>query len=63
MTPSATQSPPRPERGKATLYSRGEMRRFDSQSLFANSSAILIRHGDADYLLRITSQNKLILTK
>jgi len=36
---------------------------IDSHSLFAHSNTVVIRHGDTDYCLRITSLNKLILTK
>lgn len=37
--------------------------RVDSRRLFARAREIVIRHAGADYRLRITSQNKLILTK
>jgi hemin uptake protein HemP len=40
-----------------------EKRVIHSQSLFESGRELVIRHGGADYLLRITSQNKLILTK
>jgi hemin uptake protein HemP len=35
----------------------------DSTSLMAGRREVLIRHGDSTYRLRITSTNKLILTK
>ncbi len=34
-----------------------------SESLFMNQREIVIRHDGQDYFLRITRQNKLILTK
>lgn len=39
------------------------MRVLDSVVLFANSRQAVIRHDGSEYKLRITSQNKLILTK
>jgi hemin uptake protein HemP len=38
-------------------------RRLTSSELFAGGNQILIQHGPAEYLLRITRQGKLILTK
>ena len=37
--------------------------RIDSRELFSNEREITIAHGDETYRLRLTSQNKLILTK
>ena len=37
--------------------------RIDSRELFANERELIISHGDENYRLRLTSQNKLILTK
>ena len=37
--------------------------RIDSRELFAAAREITISHGDNIYRLRVTSQNKLILTK
>jgi hemin uptake protein HemP len=37
--------------------------RIDSHDIFASSREILIVHGEDLYRLRLTSQNKLILTK
>lgn len=37
--------------------------RIDSRDLFSASREITIAHGDDIYRLRLTSQNKLILTK
>lgn len=36
---------------------------LDSRSLFAGSSEVVITHGAETYRLRLTRQNKLILTK
>ena len=37
--------------------------RIDSSDLFAAERDIIIAHGEEAYRLRLTSQNKLILTK
>jgi hemin uptake protein HemP len=37
--------------------------RIDSRDLFVGTREIIIGHGDHAYRLRLTSQNKLILTK
>ena len=37
--------------------------RIDSRELFATEREIIISHGEENYRLRLTSQNKLILTK
>ena len=37
--------------------------RIDSRELFAAEREIIIAHGDETYRLRLTSQNKLIVTK
>ena len=37
--------------------------RIDSRELFATEREIIIAHGGDNYRLRLTSQNKLILTK
>jgi hemin uptake protein HemP len=37
--------------------------RIDSQALFESSREIVIAHGSEIYRLRVTAQNKLILTK
>jgi hemin uptake protein HemP len=37
--------------------------RLDSRELFAAEREIIIAHGEDKYRLRLTSQNKLILTK
>ncbi|MGY8633719.1 hemin uptake protein HemP [Bradyrhizobium sp. 14AA] len=53
-----TQSPSAATR---TLTMRGS--RIDSRELFAAEREIIIAHGEDSYRLRLTSQNKLILTK
>ncbi|MGY4512287.1 hemin uptake protein HemP [Bradyrhizobium sp. USDA 3650] len=53
-----TQSPSATTR---TLTIRGS--RIDSRELFATEREIIIAHGEDNYRLRLTSQNKLILTK
>lgn len=40
-----------------------DTRVHDSRELFGNGNRVVIRHGDADYLLQITRQGKLILTR
>jgi hemin uptake protein HemP len=37
--------------------------RIDSRELFQSEREIIIAHGEETYRLRLTSQNKLILTK
>jgi hemin uptake protein HemP len=37
--------------------------RLDSRQLFVSDREIIIAHGEETYRLRLTSQNKLILTK
>ena len=37
--------------------------RIDSRELFSTEREIIIGHGEENYRLRLTSQNKLILTK
>ncbi|WP_249158357.1 hemin uptake protein HemP [Bradyrhizobium jicamae] len=48
-------------RDAKTLIMQGN--RIDSRDLFASEREIIITHGDEQYRLRLTSQNKLILTK
>jgi hemin uptake protein HemP len=37
--------------------------RFDSRDIFETGREIIIAHGEETYRLRLTAQNKLILTK
>lgn len=50
-----------PSGAAKTLIMRGN--RIDSRDLFAADREIIIAHGEENYRLRLTSQNKLILTK
>jgi hemin uptake protein HemP len=56
-------------RGEAASSTRGERsvhlidNRVDSRELFAATREIIITHGTDVYRLRLTMQNKLILTK
>jgi hemin uptake protein HemP len=56
-------------RGEAVSPTRGERsvhlidNRVDSRELFAATREIIIAHGTDVYRLRLTMQNKLILTK
>jgi hemin uptake protein HemP len=53
-----TESPPAATR---LLTMNGS--RIDSRELFVSEREIIIAHGEDNYRLRLTSQNKLILTK
>lgn len=44
-----------------TILMRGN--RFDSRDIFQATREIIIAHGEETYRLRLTAQNKLILTK
>lgn len=48
------------EDGRSVLL-RGN--RFDSRDIFQSTREIIIAHGEETYRLRLTAQNKLILTK
>ncbi len=37
--------------------------RIDSRDLFVGTREVIIQHGEDSYRLRLTAQNKLILTK
>jgi len=50
-----------PSPGTRVLTVNGS--RIDSRELFATEREIIIAHGEENYRLRLTSQNKLILTK
>lgn len=57
--PDATQSlSTSSKRGVAIIDNR-----IDSKDVFVGTREIMIVHGDDNYRLRLTSQNKLILTK
>jgi hemin uptake protein HemP len=59
------QSSPRASQKSTGGVSRIEMvdGQIDSRELFVAGREIIIRHGKDTYRLRLTSQNKLILTK
>ncbi|MFB6451022.1 hemin uptake protein HemP [Bradyrhizobium tunisiense] len=57
----AAESAGSPSATTRTLTMRGT--RIDSRELFAAEREIIIAHGEDSYRLRLTSQNKLILTK
>jgi hemin uptake protein HemP len=60
FTGSATQA----ENPSAATRSVGVIgNRVDSRELLSTEREIIIAHGDENYRLRLTSQNKLILTK
>jgi hemin uptake protein HemP len=40
-----------------------EPRRLDARELFGARNVVLIRHAEQDYVLRLTRNGKLILTK
>jgi hemin uptake protein HemP len=49
-----------PETGRNVVM-RGN--RFDSRDIFQSVREVIISHGEETYRLRLTAQNKLILTK
>jgi hemin uptake protein HemP len=58
--------PQRPETvpgDAATRQIRMVAERIDSRDLFVGTREIIIVHGEDSYRLRLTAQNKLILTK
>jgi hemin uptake protein HemP len=57
----AARSADRPDAAKRSVAIDGN--RIDSRELFAARREIIITHGEVNYRLRLTSQNKLILTK
>ncbi len=50
-----------PENQLATAALSGN--KLSSEKLFSASNEVLIQHQDETYILRLTKQNKLILTK
>lgn len=59
--PSNTGEPPSVTDASRKVLLAGN--RLDSRDLFAGIREITIAHGDEIYRLRLTAQNKLILTK
>lgn len=56
MTPDLTDN-------TTPVHAPGSLFTLDSRSLFVTGKEIRIRHGGEEYRLRLTSNNKLILTK
>ena len=52
-----------PSLGGATRQVSLADNRLDSRELFRDTREIIIAHGEETYRLRLTAQNKLILTK
>lgn len=66
MNPTRSRrEPPTETPARATATRSGEMApAIDSRALFrAGTSTVEITHGDSRYVLRVTRDNKLILTK
>jgi len=57
---NAAAGPSQSDGGRSVSLSEN---RIDSRALFAGAREITIAHGDETYRLRLTAQNKLILTK
>lgn len=55
---SAGESAPVP-----TVHKSGVLRRWASATLFEGAREIIIEHAGVEYRLRLTNQDKLILTK
>jgi hemin uptake protein HemP len=51
------------EQAKPTREQACAPRCVDSRELFDRRNVVVIRHGDQDYVLRLTRNGKLILTK
>jgi len=64
---TSTSDGPRPPSGATRQDSSRQVsingNRLDSGELFQTSRELIIAHGEETYRLRLTSQNKLILTK
>lgn len=58
---SLTLRPARPQRPEA--IPEGPPRRVDSETLLQGARRLIIAHGSDVYTLRLTRQNKLLLTK
>jgi hemin uptake protein HemP len=56
------QQPRAPTRASASATGAGTVIRLDTRELFAQAREVEIDHGGRIYKLRITQQNKLILT-
>ncbi|HEY0269070.1 MAG TPA: hemin uptake protein HemP [Methyloradius sp.] len=51
------------EAGDLTIVAPNQKRQVSAQILFAGHKELAIMHGTDEYMLRITKQGKLILTK
>lgn len=63
MTASAGNKPHTPETTPAPATEAPSVARVPSESLFAGKTEVVITHGGEAYRLRLTRQNRLILTK
>ena len=68
MSPAAKDEDSEPGKGFPAVASAGRNismvnDRIDSRDLFVGTREIIIAHGGEAYRLRLTNQNKLILTK
>lgn len=54
---------PRSAPEDASRSTTSATRRYESQELFGTRNVILIRHAEQEYVLRVTRNGKLILTK
>lgn len=62
MTPNTNLPPPDPLSGEA-IMTTSEPRRIDVGAVFADQREVVLMHNGEAYRLRITANNKLILTK
>ncbi len=46
-----------------TSFKESGLRRISARDLLDNQTALLIEHGDNEYILRLTRNDKLLLTK
>lgn len=53
----------KPAHDSAKSNTSGNVRTLDSQSILAGKKQVVIQHGDMQYRLCVTKENKLILTK
>ncbi len=63
MTASAGNKPHTPEPRPARAAENPSVARVTSENLFAGKTEVVITHGGETYRLRLTRQNRLILTK
>lgn len=63
MTASAGNKPHTPETRPARATETAAVARVTSEHLFAGKTEVVIAHGGETYRLRLTRQNRLILTK